>query len=108
MRFARCRATAHRSCFNEPAAPAIGDRRSGKVVFITGRRAVDLAETVRLVEATGSGIVAVVAHNRDLDALKSAGRQGVAQFGRFDVIVAKAGITAPEAGNRTSPEAFKT
>jgi SDR family mycofactocin-dependent oxidoreductase len=67
----------------------------------------DLAETVRLVEATGRGIVAVAADTRDLDALKAAVDKGVAQFGRLDVIVANAGITVPEAWNKTSPESFK-
>jgi SDR family mycofactocin-dependent oxidoreductase len=67
----------------------------------------DLAETVRLVEATGQRILASAADTRDLDALKGAVDKGVAEFGRLDIIVANAGITAPEAWNVTTPESFR-
>ncbi len=67
----------------------------------------DLAETVRLVEATGRRIHATVADTRDLDALTEAVDRGVADFGRLDVIVANAGITAPQAWNQITPESFK-
>ncbi|MCV7230552.1 mycofactocin-coupled SDR family oxidoreductase [Mycolicibacterium komossense] len=67
----------------------------------------DLAETVRLVEATGRRILATVADTRDLDALTAAVDKGVAEFGRLDVIVANAGITAPQAWNHITPESFK-
>lgn len=67
----------------------------------------DLAETVRLVEATGRRIHAVAADTRDLDALRALVDQGVAEFGRLDIIVANAGITVPEAWNETTPESFK-
>ncbi|MDH6197055.1 SDR family mycofactocin-dependent oxidoreductase [Mycobacterium frederiksbergense] len=67
----------------------------------------DLAETVRLVEATGRGIVAAAADTRDLDALRAVVDKGVAQFGRLDIIIANAGITVPEAWNETTPESFR-
>jgi SDR family mycofactocin-dependent oxidoreductase len=67
----------------------------------------DLAETVRLVEATGQRILATAADTRDLDALTDAVDKGVAEFGRLDVIVANAGVTAPEAWNMTTPQSFK-
>lgn len=67
----------------------------------------DLAETVRLVEETGRRIVHAKADTRDLEALKGVVAEGVAEFGRLDVIVANAGICVPEAWNVTTPESFK-
>ncbi|WP_305094938.1 mycofactocin-coupled SDR family oxidoreductase [Prescottella sp. R16] len=54
----------------------------------------DLAETVALVEAQGRGIVSAVADTRDLDALQKAVDAGVERFGRLDIVVANAGISA--------------
>jgi SDR family mycofactocin-dependent oxidoreductase len=67
----------------------------------------DLAETVRLVEETGQGIVAAQADTRDLQALQDVVDKGVAEFGRLDVIVANAGITAPQPWNEITPESFR-
>jgi SDR family mycofactocin-dependent oxidoreductase len=50
----------------------------------------DLEETVRLVEKTGQRMHAVQADVRDLAALRAAVDQGVAEFGRLDVVVANA------------------
>jgi SDR family mycofactocin-dependent oxidoreductase len=50
----------------------------------------DLQETVRLVEKTGQRIIARQADIRDLQALKRVVAEGVAAFGRLDVIVANA------------------
>ena len=53
----------------------------------------DLADTVELVEQTGSRIVAVQADVRDREALKSALRLGTEQLGdRLDIVIANAGI----------------
>jgi SDR family mycofactocin-dependent oxidoreductase len=52
----------------------------------------DLAETVRLVEAQDRRIVARKADIRDLPALQSLVKDGVAELGRLDVVVANAGI----------------
>src|SRR5262245_31688092 len=52
----------------------------------------DLAETVRLVEATGQTIVAVQADVRDTDQMEKAVHAGMQQFGRLDVVCANAGI----------------
>lgn len=52
----------------------------------------DLAETVRLVEATGRRIVAEKADVRDIDALTQAVERGVDELGRLDTVVANAGI----------------
>ncbi len=52
----------------------------------------DLDETVRLVEKTGRRIVPVQADVRNRAALEEAVGQGLAEFGRLDVVVANAGI----------------
>jgi SDR family mycofactocin-dependent oxidoreductase len=67
----------------------------------------DLAETVALVEETGSRIVAAVVDTRDHHGLKEAVVQAVAVLGRLDIIVANAGITAPAAWDGITPEAFR-
>jgi SDR family mycofactocin-dependent oxidoreductase len=54
----------------------------------------DLAETVRLVEKEGTRAHAGVADIRDYDALKAILDEGVAKFGRLDVVVANAGMTS--------------
>jgi SDR family mycofactocin-dependent oxidoreductase len=52
----------------------------------------DLAETVSRVEALDRRIVATQADVRDYAALQAAVDDGVAQFGRLDIVVANAGI----------------
>jgi SDR family mycofactocin-dependent oxidoreductase len=54
----------------------------------------DLEETVRLVEKLDRRIHAVQADVRDLGALKAAADEGVAQFGRLDIVCANAGLAA--------------
>jgi SDR family mycofactocin-dependent oxidoreductase len=54
----------------------------------------DMAETVSAVEAAGGRIVTAKADVRDLDALRSALDDGVAQFGHVDIVAANAGIFA--------------
>ncbi|GFM18046.1 MULTISPECIES: mycofactocin-coupled SDR family oxidoreductase [Mycobacteriaceae] len=67
----------------------------------------DLADTVRLVEATGRRIVASAVDTRDADGLNQAVEAGVAALGRLDVIVANAGVTAPQAWDTISPKDFR-
>ncbi|MBI3213047.1 MAG: mycofactocin-coupled SDR family oxidoreductase [Mycobacterium sp.] len=67
----------------------------------------DLAETVRLVEKTGRRILASVVDTRDHDALKTAVDAGVAELGRLDIIVANAGVAAPQIWNEISPKDFR-
>jgi SDR family mycofactocin-dependent oxidoreductase len=66
----------------------------------------DLAETVRLVEETNRRILATVVDTRDLQALRKAVDDGVAALGRLDIIVANAGIAAPQPWNEITPENF--
>ena len=67
----------------------------------------DLDETVRLVEKTGQRIRASVADTRDLAAVQKAVDDGVADFGRLDIIVANAGVTAPQPWNQISTQDFR-
>jgi SDR family mycofactocin-dependent oxidoreductase len=67
----------------------------------------DFAETVDLVKAAGRRIVHRAVDVRDLEGLKSAVDDGVAELGRLDVIVANAGITIPEAWDAITEESFR-
>jgi SDR family mycofactocin-dependent oxidoreductase len=67
----------------------------------------DLDETVRLVEGTGRKILASAVDTRDFDALRETVEDAVAALGRLDVIVANAGIAAPQAWNEITPESFR-
>jgi SDR family mycofactocin-dependent oxidoreductase len=67
----------------------------------------DLAETGRLVEATGRRILASVADTRDLDGLRRAVEDGVAELGRLDIIVANAGVAAPQTWDAITPDDFR-
>ena len=67
----------------------------------------DLAETVRLVEETGRRILASVVDTRDFEGLRKAVDDGVTALGRLDIIVANAGIAAPQAWNDITPESFR-
>jgi SDR family mycofactocin-dependent oxidoreductase len=66
-----------------------------------------LDETVRLVEATGRRIIASVVDTRDYDGLCEAVTDGVAKLGRLDVIVANAGIAAPQIWDQITPADFR-
>ncbi|ORV98304.1 mycofactocin-coupled SDR family oxidoreductase [Mycobacterium kyorinense] len=67
----------------------------------------DLAETVRLVEAADRRILAAEIDVRDFDGLRDTVDDGVAKLGRLDIIVANAGISAPQAWNDITPESFR-
>ncbi|KAA9155377.1 mycofactocin-coupled SDR family oxidoreductase [Amycolatopsis acidicola] len=60
----------------------------------------DLKETVRLVEATGSRIIAEQADVREPAQLKSALERGISELGKLDIVVAQAGII----GQKAEPE----
>ncbi|MDF3311009.1 mycofactocin-coupled SDR family oxidoreductase [Rhodococcus sp. T2V] len=68
----------------------------------------DLAETVRQVEQLGRGIVAEHVDVRDLAGLEAVVEKGVAQFGRLDVVLANAGISAPAPTLTMSEEMWST
>lgn len=67
----------------------------------------DLDETVKLVEATGRRILASVVDTRDGDRLRETVEAGVAELGRLDVIVANAGVSAPQAWDDITADDFR-
>jgi SDR family mycofactocin-dependent oxidoreductase len=67
--------------------------RALKTTRYPGATPADLAETVALVEKHGRRIVAREVDTRDFDALAAAVREGVAELGGLDVVVANAGMT---------------
>jgi SDR family mycofactocin-dependent oxidoreductase len=67
----------------------------------------DLSETVRLVEKMDRRIVASAVDTRDLEGLRKAVEDGVAELGRLDIIVANAGIAAPQAWDQITSESFR-
>jgi SDR family mycofactocin-dependent oxidoreductase len=66
----------------------------------------DLAETIELVEKTGQRIHAVKADVRDKAAVEKVLEDGVAQFGRLDIVLANAGIMPITGQQRLSDDAF--
>jgi SDR family mycofactocin-dependent oxidoreductase len=66
----------------------------------------DLDETVNLVEKTGRRIVAERGDVRDLDRLKVAVANGVAELGRLDFVLANAGILPAMGARRGEVAAF--
>jgi SDR family mycofactocin-dependent oxidoreductase len=52
----------------------------------------DLEETAKLVEKTGQGVVTAQADVRDASQLRAALDNGIAQFGKLDIVVAQAGV----------------
>jgi SDR family mycofactocin-dependent oxidoreductase len=66
----------------------------------------DLQQTVKEVEALDRRIVASEADVRDLAALQRAVRDGVAQLGRLDIVLANAGI-APMGEGADTPQAWQ-
>lgn len=72
-----------------------------------GATEADLAETVRLVEATGRKIIATKTDVRDFAALDAALADGIAALGRLDFVVANAGICSSGLSWEISPEAWQ-
>jgi SDR family mycofactocin-dependent oxidoreductase len=66
----------------------------------------DLEETIALVEKTGQQIHAVKADVRDFDAVKEVVDNGVAKFGRLDIVLANAGIMPITGQQRLSQDAW--
>jgi len=66
----------------------------------------DLEETVRLVEKTGRRMLGTIADVRDFDAVKKAVDDGVAEFGRLDIVLANAGIMPITGQQRFGNDAY--
>lgn len=67
----------------------------------------DLAETAPLVEASGRRILTSVVDVRDAEGLRDPVDEGTAALGRLDVIVANAGVSAPQTWDSITPENFR-
>jgi SDR family mycofactocin-dependent oxidoreductase len=63
-------------------------------VTYAGSTRADLDETIRLVEEQDQRALPFEVDTRDLDAMAAAVRDGVAEFGHLDVVVANAGMTS--------------
>lgn len=70
----------------------------------SGATEADLAATVKLVESLDRRIIAVKADVRDLSAVTAAVDEGVAAFGRLDIVAANAGISASPYETADLPE----
>jgi (+)-trans-carveol dehydrogenase len=67
----------------------------------------DLQQTVKEVEALDRRIVASEADVRSLPALQQAVRDGVAQLGRLDIVLANAGIAMYDAADTMSEQSWR-
>ncbi|MFC4950065.1 mycofactocin-coupled SDR family oxidoreductase [Pseudonocardia sp. GCM10023141] len=67
----------------------------------------DLEETVRAVEAVGGQILARAVDVRDLAGLQTVTDDGVARFGRLDIVIANAGISGPAATLEMSEQVWQ-
>jgi (+)-trans-carveol dehydrogenase len=94
---ARGQGRAHAVALAEEGADIIGIDRAENVDTMTYPLGTeeDLDETVRLVEKTGRRMLARRADVRDRTAVEAALAEGVAEFGRLDVVVASAGVSPP-------------
>jgi (+)-trans-carveol dehydrogenase/(-)-trans-carveol dehydrogenase len=70
----------------------------------SGATEADLAETVKRVEALDRRVLAIKADVRDLSAVQAAVDEGVAAFGRLDIVAANAGISASPYQTAELPE----
>lgn len=67
----------------------------------------DLAETVDLVKARGRRIVAAQGDVRNFDDLKAVVDEGVAQFGRLDIVCANAGVYTVQPWDQVTPQVWQ-
>jgi NAD(P)-dependent dehydrogenase (short-subunit alcohol dehydrogenase family) len=67
----------------------------------------DLDETIKLVEGEGRRIVARQADVRDGDAVEAALTDGLAEFGRVDIVLANAGIIRLGGGGADDRQVFR-
>lgn len=107
---ARGQGRAHAVRMAEEGADVIAVDLAGRVapsVKYNPATSGDLDETVRLVQATGRRIIASVADTRDHATLNRVVADGVAEFGRLDVIVANAGIAVPQTWDEITPESWR-
>ncbi|MCW2491167.1 MAG: hypothetical protein QOH56_4186 [Pseudonocardiales bacterium] len=106
---ARGQGRSHAVRLAEEGADIIAVDLCGPVRGVTyaAATAEDLAGTVKAVEATGQRIIARQADVRDAGALRAAVDEGVAEFGRLDIVVANAGICIMRAWQDVTPEIWQ-
>lgn len=107
---ARGQGRAHAVRMAEEGADIIAVDLAGRVapsVKYNPATPADLDETVHLVQATGRRIIASVVDTRDHATLNRTVDEGVAEFGRLDVIVANAGIAVPQTWDEITPESWR-
>ncbi len=68
----------------------------------------DLAETVRLVTATGASMISAEVDVRDSEALVAAVADGVDRLGRLDIAIANAGVCTVQRWDQVTPEVWDT
>jgi NAD(P)-dependent dehydrogenase (short-subunit alcohol dehydrogenase family) len=86
---------------------AQGLAEAGADVVLGARRADRLAETARLVEATGRRALAVATDVSDPDSCTALVEAAVAELGHVDVLVNNAGIGTAVPATRETPEQFR-
>ena len=86
---------------------AVALAEAGADVVLAARRADRLAETQRLVEATGRRALAVSTDVADPLSCDAAVDAAMASFGRVDVLVNNAGIGTAVPATRETPEQFR-
>jgi NAD(P)-dependent dehydrogenase (short-subunit alcohol dehydrogenase family) len=67
----------------------------------------DLAETAQFVEKLGQRVVTIEADVRDLDGMRTAVDQAVAELGRLDVVSANAAICTMQTWDEVTPEIWQ-
>ncbi len=106
---ARGQGRAHAVKLAKEGADIIAVDLAGPLPFVSYDSATmaDLEETVRLVEAEDRRIIAKQADVREIEQLRTVVDEGVAQFGRLDVVVGNAGICIPATWDEHTPELFR-
>jgi len=83
---------------------ALALARQGATVILSDKPEVSLDESAELIQsATGQQPVRIPLDVRDLEQVKSAATQALAQYGKIDILVNNAGINRPLSGLEVDP-----
>ena len=83
---------------------ALALARQGATVILTDKPEVSLDESAELIQsATGQQAARIPLDVRDLEQVKSAAAQALAQYGKIDILVNNAGINRPLSGLEVDP-----
>ena len=86
---------------------ALDINRSIDTVPYSGPTPADLEETVRLIEGLDRRIIAREADVRDLEAVRKVVDEGVAEFGRLDIVLPNAGIASVSSAREMDPKKWE-